>query len=279
MKSGGLLLACVFFCSGCDQHDPGPRGLPKQVIYRFDDHRYLELEGFRCEGALWYIDTERKIRSEVVARDTPIFRISFFKYIHPSERYISIPWGDFSGFIVSKDYGRTWGDGRFNPGGGADPRGSGSTKGKRIPAREADYGVTVTAGEATKPVRRDVISMTVVNDQAFILTRWGDLYISSKPFDDPRLKTGGEGISYTYKDDDGSLQQSRLEPGSSGMEWGWEYTSWNSVDGPDHWLIYAYKPNWQNIPNKVPEVKNYTGWDHMYCDLDAGLPTAEQKEK
>ncbi|EPP1031960.1 T6SS immunity protein Tli3 family protein, partial [Cronobacter turicensis] len=24
------------------------------------------------------------------------------------------------------------------------------------------------------------------------------------------------------------------------------------------------------LPDNVPEVKNYTGWDHMRCDMDAG---------
>jgi len=52
------------------------------------------------------------------------------------------------------------------------------------------------------------------------------------------------------------------------MNWGREYLSWNSVNDPDPWVIDAYKPNWQDIPNKVPEVKNYTGWDRMRCDLD-----------
>ncbi|ECC1743782.1 hypothetical protein J5L86_002091 [Salmonella enterica] len=262
---------CFCLRSGCDQNDPHSHELPRQVIYRFDDHRYLELEGFNCEGALWYNDTRKNIRTEVVERDTPIFRISFFKYVHPLERYIAIPLSDLSAILISKDYGRTWGTARFAPGGGADPHAYGS-RGKRIPARESDYGMMANAGEDTSPIRKDVISMTVVNDQAFILTRWGDLYISSKPFDDPRLEPGGEGIPYTYKDFDGVLRHSRLEPGYSGMEWGWEYTSWNSVDGSEHWLIYAHKPNWQNIPNKIPEVKNYTGWDHMFCDLEVGMP-------
>lgn len=30
-------------------------------------------------------------------------------------------------------------------------------------------------------------------------------------------------------------------------------------------------PHFQNIPNEVPEVKNYTGWDRMRCDADLGL--------
>ncbi|EPF4548929.1 T6SS immunity protein Tli3 family protein, partial [Klebsiella aerogenes] len=24
------------------------------------------------------------------------------------------------------------------------------------------------------------------------------------------------------------------------------------------------------LPDRVPEVKGYTGWDHMRCDMDAG---------
>ena len=32
--------------------------VPTQVVYRFDDHRYLELKGWNCEGELWYIDTQ-----------------------------------------------------------------------------------------------------------------------------------------------------------------------------------------------------------------------------
>jgi hypothetical protein len=31
-----------------------------------------------------------------------------------------------------------------------------------------------------------------------------------------------------------------------------------------------YRAEWQNLPDKVPEVKDYKGWDHMRCDMDAG---------
>ncbi|EPM7731984.1 T6SS immunity protein Tli3 family protein, partial [Klebsiella aerogenes] len=39
---------------GCQAQQP-----PTQVIYRFDDHRYLELKGWDCEGELWYTDSQR----------------------------------------------------------------------------------------------------------------------------------------------------------------------------------------------------------------------------
>lgn len=117
--------------------------------------------------------------------------------------------------------------------------------------------------------------MTVVNDQGFILTKWGDLYISSKPFDDPRLQPGGEGIDYVY---DG--EKHHLRPRNNGTNdnsyWGRNYTSWASLQGERPWTTFAYETNWQGIPNKVPEVKNYTGWDHMRCDPDLGLPASER---
>jgi len=37
---------------------------------------------------------------------------------------------------------------------------------------------------------------------------------------------------------------------------------------PMPWQTFAYQTNFQDIPNKVPEVKNYTGWDRMRCDSD-----------
>ena len=236
MLSTGLLNAC----------DAQPK-MPIQVIYRFDDHRYLELEGKDCEGALWYVDKNRNIRAEIVERDNPIFRISFFKYVHPSEKYIAIPWDDLSGFLISKDYGQTWDGARFAPGTGA-----------------IRYG-------ADGPQREEIDSITVVNDQGFVLTKQGDLYLSSKPFDDPRLEPGGSGINYTITNSRGQLQTNHMRPGYGGGKWGKEYVSWNSFAGPGHWTTDAYRTNFQGIPNKIPEVKNYTGWDHMRCDPDLGL--------
>ncbi|EOX8566030.1 TPA_asm: hypothetical protein GB606_12385, partial [Salmonella bongori] len=158
---------------------------------------------------------------------------------------------DLSGFLISRDYGQTWGGARFSPGGGAK--------------RYGDW----------YPGREDIDSFTVVNDQGFLLTKQGDLYISSKPFDDPRLQPGGEGIDYVY-----GGEKHHLRPRNNGTNdnsyWGKNYTSWASLQGERPWQTFAYETNWQGIPNKVPEVKNYTGWDHMRCDPDLGLPASER---
>ncbi|WP_423778185.1 T6SS immunity protein Tli3 family protein [Enterobacter oligotrophicus] len=206
---------------------------PTQVVYRFDDHRYLELKGWDCEGELWYIDTQRGIRSEPVSQ---FYRIFTKKFVHPSERYIAITGWGAGGFMASKDYGKTWQLVQFSPGEN-EPNGD----------NHAPYD--------------DIISFTVVNDQGFLQTKHS-LYMSSKPFDDPRVVTGGPGIPYTASD--GSV--GRLEPGSAGEAWGMVYMTKRALVNS----IHQFKSNYQNMPDAVPEVKNYTGWDHMRCDMDAG---------
>ena len=245
--SAGLLTSC----------QAPPKKPPTQVVYRFDDHRYLELTGFGCEGALWYTDTKMGIHTEITSQ---FYRIFTKEYIHPSERYMAITEFEGSGFLISKDYGRTWDRARFAPGGGADPYG------KRIPRSKKQNGLVIVAGEDTNPIREDIISFTVVNDQGFMLTKWGDIYMSSKPFDDPRLEPGGSGIDYIS-----SGEKHHLFPRDVGSRWGKDYLSWISIQGEKPWKVFAFYENFQGIPNKIPEVKNYRGWDRMRCDPSLGL--------
>ncbi len=222
-----------------------PQTAPTQVVYRFDDHRYLELTGFNCQGGLRYIDTKLSIQSQIYDISDG-YRVFTKKFVHPSERYIAITSYEGGGFVISKDYGRTWDGARYSPGSGA-----------------VKYG-------ASYPIRKEIESFTVVNDQGFIQTKQGDIYMSSKPFDDPRLEPGGSGIDYTRTTSRGKVVTNHMRPGYGGGKWGKEYASWNSFAGPDHWTTDAYRTNFQGIPNKVPEVKNYTGWDKMRCDPHLG---------
>ncbi|MDF1893718.1 MULTISPECIES: T6SS immunity protein Tli3 family protein [Rahnella] len=209
---------------------------PVQVVYRFDDHRYLELKGWDCEGELWYTDTQRQIHSIIASQ---FYRIFTRQYIHPSERYIAIPWWGkvTTGFSASKDYGLTWeiGGARISPGPN-EPNGDDT------------------------PYYDDVISFTVVNDQGFLLTK-NSLYMSSKPFDDPRLATGGPGIDYQINGD-----HHHIKPEFPGPAWGLDYITKRGLAED----TAQYHTNYQDLPDKVPEVKNYQGWDHMRCDMDAG---------
>ncbi|PLR31781.1 T6SS immunity protein Tli3 family protein [Chimaeribacter arupi] len=237
MKAKGMtlmMLTSLFVLSGCTR----PQQPPTQIIYRFDDHRYLELTGWFCEGALHYVDTARGIRSEITSQ---FYRAFADKYIHPSERYIAIPSWDSSAFIVSKDFGKTW---------------------KIAPFATNTHSVE-PEGRGWSPKRENMLSFTVVNDQGFLLTRQGNLYMSSKPFDDPRVQPGEAGIDFI--DQDGN--KDTLLPGESGPKWGLSYIAPKVIDQ----LTDSLLANWQDLPTQVPEVKNYKGWDHMQCDPNKGL--------
>ncbi len=127
---------------------------PSQVIYRFDDHRWLELKGWACEGELWYQDSKQKIRTEVWPQ---AFRISFFTYIHPSDRYIAIPYDDLTALRVSTDGGRTFHDARIAVGFSSRYEGQG-------------------------PQPEDVSRFVVANDRGFLETKTGRVLESSMPF-------------------------------------------------------------------------------------------------
>ncbi|MCQ4444330.1 hypothetical protein NOX22_06955 [Enterobacter cloacae] len=228
----GIVAAAVLLVANCQASEP-----PTQVVYRFDEHRYLELKGWDCEGELWYTDTQRGIHTEPVSQ---FYRIFTRKFVHPSERYIAITGWGVGGFRVSKDYGQTWQLAQFSPG-----------------ENEPDG--------MNAPPQEDLESFTVVNDQGFLQTKHR-LYMSSKPFDDPRLAAGGPGIEYTVDDGTGQKVSGKVEPRSPGWPWGMVYMTKQGLEGSTEQL----KTNWENQPDKIPEVKGYTGWDHMRCNMDAG---------
>ncbi|PKE30360.1 hypothetical protein CWS43_12095 [Rahnella sp. AA] len=218
-------LAGVVIVSGCHGR---PAETPTQVIYRFDDHRYLEIKGFYCEGALWYTDTKRGIKVEVWDK---FYRAFGQIYINPSERYIAVPSWDGVGMTVSKNYGEKW-----------------------QPVRLSGF---------DHPGNKELHSVTVVDDRAYLLVNDGRLYTSSAPFDDPRIMEGGTGIDYIDEYGD----KHHLRPNHTGPEWGLEFIK--STDLHRH--TAGFLSNWQDVPQKVPEVKNYQGWDHMKCNPDLGL--------
>ncbi|HCJ6297958.1 TPA: hypothetical protein NU584_000595 [Enterobacter hormaechei subsp. xiangfangensis] len=228
----GLAITTIVLATGCQAKEP-----PTQVVYRFDDHRFLELKGWGCEGELWYTDTLRGIHTRPVSQ---FYRIFTKKFVHPSERYIAIPTWDDPGTMISKDYGKTWSPQFFSVGPN-EPDGT------------------------NQPSYEDIISFTVVNDQGFLLTKHR-LYMSSKPFEDPRILPGGPGIAYTVDDGMGNKVSDTLDPRFPGWAWGMVYMT---KQGLKH-STQQFKANWQDLPDSVPEVKGYTGWDHMRCDMDAG---------
>ncbi|MEG1520422.1 MAG: EFR1 family ferrodoxin [Clostridia bacterium] len=116
-------------------------------------------------------------------------------------------------------------------------------------------------------------SFQTVNKGSFPLTKtyvvgtiFKKLYMSSKPFEDPRILPGGPGIEYNVDDGMGNTVNGKLKSGSSGPAWGLDYITKQALKDD----IAQFKTNYQDLPDEVPEVKGYTGWDRMRCDMGAG---------
>jgi hypothetical protein len=250
-----VIVAAISLCviSGCTKKTPS------QVIYRFDDNRYLELIGYDCEGYVVYHDTKRNITKSIYGN--PIYRVFTGVYIHPSEQYILVPEWEPGAYKISKDYGQTW---------------QVATYMAPFPALERNSDGVMRDYPEGKEIKRVV----VVNNQAFITTSQHHLYMSSYPFDDPRLKPGGPGIDYKYFDDTDYLsiytdgkQKSKgkyfyghIKPESPGRVWGMVIFMKKGLDN----LVESEKSNYQNLPDKEPEVVGYKGWTRMYCNMNAG---------
>ncbi|MBN3751613.1 hypothetical protein G3N95_01575 [Paraburkholderia sp. Tr-20389] len=152
MAALALIAAIPLFPALAAQRIQAP---PTQVVYRFDDHRWLEVTGWMCEGALTYVDAKQGIRTEAAAQ---FYRIVFFPYIHPSERYIAIPVEDLSEFLISRDGGRT-----FGPADG-----------------QIAIGFRNRYGES-RPLVEDVKQFVVADDRGFLETKNGRVLQSSLP--------------------------------------------------------------------------------------------------
>ncbi|MBJ9539898.1 T6SS immunity protein Tli3 family protein [Citrobacter braakii] len=230
---------------------------PSQIIYRFDDNRYLELIGYDCEGYVVYHDIKRNIHKSIYSN--PIYMVFTGEYIHPSEQYVLVPEWEPGAYKISKDYGQTWQVASYmSPFQGQERNSEGNM--------------------VDRPEGKEIKRVVVVNNQAFITTSQNHLYMSSYPFEDPRLKPGGPGIDYKYFDDtyylykpgkhksNGEYVDGHTSPEFPGRAWG---TVVFMKAALAH-LTEGYKANYQNLPDKEPEVVGYKGWTRMRCDLDAG---------
>ena len=80
----------------------------RQVIYRFDAERYLELQGENCEGLIWYHDQTKNIHTRINKVFFTHDRLPKFNYYNPGKGYIAIPTDDMSAVPFSIDGGKTF---------------------------------------------------------------------------------------------------------------------------------------------------------------------------
>ena len=80
----------------------------RQVIYRFDADRYLELQGENCEGLVWYHDQAKNIHTRINKVFFTHDKLPKFNYYNPGKDYIGIPTDDMSAVPFSIDGGKTF---------------------------------------------------------------------------------------------------------------------------------------------------------------------------
>ena len=80
----------------------------RQVIYRFDAERYLELQGENCEGLIWYHDQAKNIHTRINKVFFTHDKLPKFNYYNPGKDYIAIPTDDMSAVPFSIDGGKTF---------------------------------------------------------------------------------------------------------------------------------------------------------------------------
>ena len=80
----------------------------RQVIYRYDADRYLELQGENCEGLIWYHDQAKNIHTRINKVFFTYDRLPKFNYYNPGKDYIGIPTDDMSAVPFSIDGGKTF---------------------------------------------------------------------------------------------------------------------------------------------------------------------------
>ncbi|MCZ8871819.1 T6SS immunity protein Tli3 family protein [Escherichia albertii] len=243
MKNSVLMISLLFFSfdiyGGNNIAPPAkymsPNALPLQVVYRFDDHRYIILTGEKrhydgvdyCSGQYWYTDTQKNIFSRVGdMRDhewvndirghstqisiTPSYDSPLpenITFIHDSEKYIFVPLGgdphkkDKKGRLIY-EYGEV--------------------------TMSSDYGAT-----------------------------WENINLSVEPATSDTRLTFHDG--QLFIDDRDGFYLSQIPIHSFFM----------------YYYDYHSRNNDINLPGNVPAIKNYRGWDHMQCSENAKLSVEE----
>jgi hypothetical protein len=191
-----LFILGVLALSPLNNLRPQKMVAPSQIVYRFDENRYLLLTGYRCEGEVYFIDDKELVYFSIAPHS---WRVYTEPYRHPAKNYLSIPYSDLSGIETSIDGGRSF---------------------KTIHLRSGH-----SLGKHSSP------QYDVVNDQAFILAKNGELYVSEAPFGTKLTNM----LSKKHQRRDGTIL------GRS-----------------------------QIIPETIPPIpSDYNGWDKMRCDYYA----------
>ena len=104
--SYSIFLLCFLAIIPLPGEDKVKYRAPTQVVFRFDEHRFIQLTGYGCQGRMYYIDEQKQIYYELARHSAKVLTEPF---AHMPEDYIFIPSSDYSAIDFSQDGGRSFG--------------------------------------------------------------------------------------------------------------------------------------------------------------------------
>lgn len=216
----------------------------RQVIYRFDADRYLELQGENCSGLIWYHDDKNNIHTLIKERFYTAFHLPKFKYYNPGKQYIAIPTDDLSDFVFSIDGGKHFLEAKVSPM-------------AAVPGNEVDYFI----GVDDSPIQGFYDELGKINTPITISGNTGYFV----------LKNGEVifGASYRYHKIDYDRGLSNYQIYYPSAAFSDEKVREGSNFGAYNELIdnKEYQSRVNAIKNIKPEP--YQGWDKIRCEVGA----------
>ena len=103
--SYSVFLLCFWAIIPLPGEDKVKYTAPTQVVFRFDDHRFIQLTGYGCRGRMYYIDEQKQIYYELARHSGEVLTEPF---AHMPEDYIFVPLSDYSAIDVSLDGGHSF---------------------------------------------------------------------------------------------------------------------------------------------------------------------------
>ena len=216
----------------------------RQVIYRYDADRYLELQGENCSGHIWFHDDKNNIHTLIQKRFYTAYDLPKYHYYNPGKQYIAIPTQNLTDFAMSVDGGRHFITARVSPM-------------AAVPGDEVDFFIGVDdspiQGIYSEPGKRNAPITISGNTGYFVLKNGEVIFGASYNYDDIDY---GHGLKvYPVYYPSAAFSDERIRDGSN-------FGAYDRlIDNQE------YKNRVESIKHIQPEP--YQGWDKIRCEVGA----------
>jgi hypothetical protein len=217
----------------------------RQVVYRYDADRYLELQGENCSGLLWYHDDKNNIHTQITERFYTAYHLPKFKYYNPGKQYIAIPTDDLSDFVISVDGGKRFLTAKVSPM-------------AAVPGNEVDYFI----GVDDSPIqaiydspRKNNVPISILGNTGYFVLKNGEVIFGASYGYGKFDYKGHSWWNYQFYYPSAAFTDKRVRDGS---KFGTYYKLMDSK---------AYQTRVNSIKNIKPQP--YQGWDRIRCEIGA----------